>query len=1542
MKTRSHGWRLVMAQLMLLTAACGPSPPKGRLEAWDLPHVEPAIAPSFSSLNIAPGANDEFWIAADDKQLLHGRLGDILWKSVALTDVDAPAVMDVTVAPDNTIWTAQGGKIGMFDGRTYRLLSTDSGVPSTCHFLAPQVSAAGTIIDFSDETSSDIVEFDKAKNRFVNLHAPDTASKPSLDAEIGYSSAVMATDRSVWRLYEGKLYRTPVGGKQILIESLELDRGRYGALFAMRSGEVWLLALDNPIRASLTPKPKLQVFSADGRLLTPKPIDLPPDATAPVTEDAHSRTWFTTDGNGMELFDRREQTSQYFVADKNSTPVSWGRNNNAPIMDSMSSGQAMLFDFDREQWMPLSIFHGLPGNEFGDFSVTTNGQSTHIQVTTERNWSSRDGLCGRIARSSWDIRGSAWRMARNASVLSMGPTGTIWAQDEFDRDAVHGYGTDGSDVRLDLAASDGASVERKFAQNISVLEDSSGEVWIGTADGNLRRCDAKSRTCEKFSTKHAFIELPDSNPVLVEDHDKQIWFLANGRVLQIDPSREILHEFRRAEDKPFISIGLDSHKRLWTKTERQIIPPPSVGPPLDLPSDVPPDSVIRSDASGAIWLVGKSNSVKRIDPDSREIRDLVVADSSDYSNEDFQSSNSRRIDIANNGSLWYRHRDALVEQQWRNDGLPKRPIVYYLSANYPRLMAFGGGVMGEVIWRTRRTGLLRIEGGNVTAFPFPDAVHPITALQSDGSGGAWLGQAGAGVSYYDGAHSFQRVPGLPDSNVRSLSAIPGAKAPRAWAATDAGAARISPAGVEIKAELGIGPIDLIASTSEGGAWIALNPLDPQLSLTSSNLLKGRRFSTLLQLDARGLEIQRLALSTGQINALTLSADGKVLWVGTERGLYRLRNGSKDVDLITAQGRLDNSPVSIIAADPAGTVWLGINGLGPASSPKGSPARVVGYNPRSDDIDALNTDRGLPQVSHIDSLVLRQDGDLVLNAGDRLLKGPVFVPTRGLWPWILTSVTVFILFGVGVNQVWRIRRQRRAEAAAYQPLSELCQTFFDRAGKGKLIHSGLSYLRSNSIDQKIIVHLSLGRLLAVEDIQHAFTAITAKATRAADDKLLTAYLAHQVDMDPAARRQLDVYRVKDGVAMIPLSAPFMRSKLQEGESAARVGLDGLYRRYQSQQDLFDMKNAIDEARFFFGRKSLLGDLQNSLTRGEHVALLGPRKAGKSSLLNLLEQRLESFPIVKSDFELFSRRDIDWPEKLLRQLVFLYDQWGRSYFDDESWQPPLLPDGTVDGLIFKSALQARRDLQVRLGNEQTLVILLDEIERVFPNARDDETLRHEAERFNYAAGVLRALGQASGDRLLSLVIADTSPNFVRINVFNALGTETNPFYRFLQERYVTPLDHEECTEMLTEISMAMGLSMNEPLIDKIYGDSGGHAALARRLASAACQQRNAESCVAMDHYTIAIAKLADTGELDDYFDQNYWAQANDPERHILVICCDEDGVQEIALRFAGDKGENSTLLDARRHLLATGILERHQSRLRVTGALFRQWLRGLSNH
>jgi hypothetical protein len=185
-----------------------------------------------------------------------------------------------------------------------------------------------------------------------------------------------------------------------------------------------------------------------------------------------------------------------------------------------------------------------------------------------------------------------------------------------------------------------------------------------------------------------------------------------------------------------------------------------------------------------------------------------------------------------------------------------------------------------------------------------------------------------------------------------------------------------------------------------------------------------------------------------------------------------------------------------------------------------------------------------------------------------------------------------------------------------------------------------------------------------------------------------------------------------------------------------------------------------------------------------------------------------------------------------------------------------------------------------------------------------------------------------------------------------TETNPFYRFFREFQLKPLEESENREMLTEIGHAMGLELEAEVIDSIYSDSGGYPALGRQLASAANSRRRDSSTISTAHYREGLAWLyEEQGDSDRFFKENFWYPVTEAERRVLVLASPHQGVPletpgpvpvlEEDTKTGVEAGPGAEILrpalvEARKDMLATGILEKYNDKYRVSGALFRTWL------
>jgi hypothetical protein len=367
---------------------------------------------------------------------------------------------------------------------------------------------------------------------------------------------------------------------------------------------------------------------------------------------------------------------------------------------------------------------------------------------------------------------------------------------------------------------------------------------------------------------------------------------------------------------------------------------------------------------------------------------------------------------------------------------------------------------------------------------------------------------------------------------------------------------------------------------------------------------------------------------------------------------------------------------------------------------------------------------------------------------------------------------------------------------------------------------------------------------------------------------SAYFCYESRLTDDAEAALDELRVR-GTPMVPLSSRIMRSALADGRT--KDLLRELEHEYQARDNLFETLNALVDERFMFGRAQLLTRLGGAIRSGEHVLLTGLRKAGKTSLLNIVRQHLDDRPVCMVDLQRYDRHAEDWPPLLFALMLDAYDSWAASTIAD--W--PFGPTDAGSGTELERALAKRAAWRAQAGlPSAALVVVLDEIERVFPASGEVEA----AARFRRATGALRAIGQGS-ERLVSVIAADLRPIANRTNILP--GGETNPFFNWLNEIPVPVLSEQATAEMIHSLARAMGIrTVDRPFTKAIYARTGGHPALARILASAAARHRALPERLNVDDLRAGSRELDETDRVGSFLKQNFWDLTSPTEREVLI--------------------------------------------------------------
>lgn len=324
------------------------------------------------------------------------------------------------------------------------------------------------------------------------------------------------------------------------------------------------------------------------------------------------------------------------------------------------------------------------------------------------------------------------------------------------------------------------------------------------------------------------------------------------------------------------------------------------------------------------------------------------------------------------GSIWvgangglYRLRETLFSSYTVQDGLSGDYVRTVLEDRRGRL------------WVGSASGLDRMEADGRIA---PVALHnrvgkspSVLSLAQDRDGNVWAGTFGDGVFKVDGAdriRHYGEADGLPGGNVRAMAAdIAG---DGMWIGTQRGVVRVGADGVRTPSVAGM-PSGLITAlhSAEDGLWIG--------TIEGARVLHDDHVQ---RLDLDGLGGGRSVFGFQQV--------GEAMWISSDRGLYRYREGQ-----LARVGLEQGMPVDTVfqlVPDRIGNVWISSNrgvlrtemaALNEVADGRSPRIVVERYN----EIDGMNNSQANGSTGP--SAILRRDGSFwVATAGGLSMVDPL--------------------------------------------------------------------------------------------------------------------------------------------------------------------------------------------------------------------------------------------------------------------------------------------------------------------------------------------------------------------------------------------------------------------------------------------------------------------------------------------------------------------------------------------------------------------------
>ncbi len=254
-----------------------------------------------------------------------------------------------------------------------------------------------------------------------------------------------------------------------------------------------------------------------------------------------------------------------------------------------------------------------------------------------------------------------------------------------------------------------------------------------------------------------------------------------------------------------------------------------------------------------------------------------------------------------------------------------------------------------------------------------------------------------------------------------------------------------------------------------------------------------------------------------------------------------------------------------------------------------------------------------------------------------------------------------------------------------------------------------------------------------------------------------------------------------------------------------------------RDLFAFLSPLRKDLYFFGRSELIQSIVNRHRSGEHNALFGLRKSGKTSIIYAIDRTMvahnEDTLII--DCENPSIHKLKWYELLHHVAHLLKNKKGAKY----SIQPEKQYSEKKAALLFE-----RDILGIYDETKRGTLIIFDEIERISPSTGSSEHWRN-GEDFVYFWQTLRYFFQKHPN-IFTYMLVGTNPYCVEKPTF---GIHDNPLFSSIPFQYVPNFSVDQTRKMVRKLGRYMGLQFDELLYSKLTEDFGGHPFLIRYVCS-----------------------------------------------------------------------------------------------------------------
>ncbi len=295
----------------------------------------------------------------------------------------------------------------------------------------------------------------------------------------------------------------------------------------------------------------------------------------------------------------------------------------------------------------------------------------------------------------------------------------------------------------------------------------------------------------------------------------------------------------------------------------------------------------------------------------------------------------------------------------------------------------------------------------------------------------------------------------------------------------------------------------------------------------------------------------------------------------------------------------------------------------------------------------------------------------------------------------------------------------------------------------------------------------------------------------------------------------------------LIVPFCSQELQNGITEDEF--QNRLREFLFQRDLFGIASPLTDDALFFGkdRTNIISELYGKYKQGEQGGLFGLRRIGKTSVLNILRNKINQDGGAAIYFDCSRYHHYRWYVFLKRILEKIIEEF--SYSVGESGRLPenfslkiLENEFTAENAIdyFETGITT---IYQALGQTRILLIF-DEIENLGYETSPSQHWKNDVDALFFWQA-LRSIIQ-SNNHYFSFVVAGVNPKCIELSSIQSFD---NPIFSFFKPIYISLFDYSDVKDMVQGIGKYLGLNFEEPIFAKLVDDYGGHPFLTRQICS-----------------------------------------------------------------------------------------------------------------